>query len=363
MKFINQAEPWLDDKEATAINDYLKSGGWLTEFKKTAELEKLISEFTGANYCSMVCNGTVSLTIALMALGLQKGDDVIVPDFTMIASSNAVILGGGRPVLVDVEPENLCLDLRSLKSSVTEKTKGIILVTINGRYPSKYEEITDYCQRENLFVLEDAAQSLGSFKGGKHLGTFGDIGSLSFSSPKIITTGQGGALITDSEELHARIRALKDFGREKGGTDHHDSIGYNFKFTDLQAVIGIEQMKKLPYRVKRKKDIFRLYQDLLKNVDQLSLLPTNLVDATPWFIDIYVPDPLALHDYLKNNNIGSRSIYPPIHMQPAYKDYQGSFPVTERLSAQGLWLPSSSRLKDSQIEYVCDTIKDYYSQK
>jgi len=360
MGFIPQMEPWFDEKEAVALYEYLNSGAWLTEFKKTAELERLISEFTSSKFCTMVNNGTVSLTVALMALGIGAGDDVIVPDFTMIASANAIILSGANPVFVDIETSTLGMDFDSLKAAITDKTKAIVLVSINGRYPSKLTEIIDICRSENLHVLEDAAQSLGSFKKDKHLGTFGDIGSFSFSSPKIITTGQGGALITDNEALHSKIRAIKDFGRKRGGIDYHETMGFNFKFTDLQAVVGIEQMKKLPYRVKLKKEIYLCYRQLLQDIPQIELIPTNLEETAPWFIDILAPDPLALHSFLKDHQIGSRVFYPPIHLQPAY-NRRGNFPVTEHVSAHGLWLPSSSKLTDPEVEHICSTIKKFYS--
>ena len=360
MGFIPQMEPWFDEKEATAVYEYVKSGGWLTEFKKTEELERMISEFTGSQYCTMVSNGTVSLAIALMALGIGSGDEVIVPDYTMIASANAVTLIGAKPIFVDIEASSLCVDLESFKSEITGKTKALILVSINGRYPSKMSEIIEICENENLFVLEDVAQSLGSFKGDKHLGTFGDIGSFSFSSPKIITTGQGGALITDNEDLRNRIRGIKDFGRKHGGIDYHETMGFNFKFTDLQAVVGIEQMKKLSYRIKRKKEIYNYFMSLLKGIEQIEFIPTNLDDTAPWFTDILVPDPLALQSFLKERQIGSRVFYPAIHSQPAY-NRSGKYAVAEYVSAHGLWLPSSSKLHDYEVEYICSMIRKYYS--
>ncbi len=245
--------------------EYLRSGGWLTEFKKTAEFEQMIAEYTGSQFCCAVSNGTVSLAIALWAAGVGKGDEVLVPNFTMIATPNAVALVGARPVLVDVEPRTLCMDLDCSVKAITNKTKAIILVSSNGRAPNM-AAYQNFCKKYDLFFLEDAAQSLGSFQNGKHIGVFGDAGSFSFSSPKIITTGQGGALVTNNEVLYHKIKKIKDFGREKGGTDWHDILGFNFKFTDLQAVIGIEQMKKLPARVQRNKQIYQLH------VSELSIL-------------------------------------------------------------------------------------------
>jgi len=359
MRQINQMEPWIGDEERQSIMEYLDSGGWLTEFRKTREFEQMIGDYVGSKFVSAVNNGTVSLFIACMALGIGSGDEVIVPDYTMIASANAVVLAGARPIFVDVDRKNLCIDLELAEEAITERTKAIMLVTINGRYPDM-EKAVDLAKKHNLFLIEDAAQSLGSRYQGKHLGTFGDIGSFSFSAPKVITTGQGGALVTDNEELYERIRKIKDFGRAQGGIDYHETLGYNFKFTDLQAVIGIEQMKKLDWRVQRKKNMFALYQSQLEDVDEVDFIETNLEDTSPWFIDILVPDPLALRDYLKEQGIGSRPFYPPIHSQPAY-GLTGEYLNTEYISAHGLWLPSLSFLSDEDIRYICVKIKDFFS--
>jgi perosamine synthetase len=256
IKKINQVEPLIGEEEKRAMEEYLESGGWLTEFKKTREFEERIADFLGVKYVSAVNNGTVSLLLALLALGIKREDEVIVPDYTMIASANAVVLAGAKPVLVDIDPKNLCLDIEKTKKAITPKTKAIILVTINGRYP-EMEKFVNLSQENNLFLIEDAAQSFGSRYKGKPLGTFGEVGSFSFSPHKIITSGQGGCLVTDNQELYQKILKIKDFGRPQSGVDYHETMGYNFKFTDLQAVIGIEQLKKIDWRVKRKKEIYQ----------------------------------------------------------------------------------------------------------
>ena len=361
--FINQMEPWFDEKEEQAISEYLKSGGWVTEFKKTREFEKMIAEYTGAKYCSVVSNGTISLTLALIACGIGPGDEVIVPDYTMVASANAVKLAGAEVVFADINPDNLCLDFELMKKAVSPRTKAIMLVTINGRYPSNLEEFVSFCKEKEIKLIEDAAQSLGSFKNGKHLGTFGDIGSFSFSAPKVISTGQGGALITNDEILIERIQKLRDFGREKPGADRYLTMGWNFKFTDIQAIIGTEQMKKLPWRVQRKKDIYALYKKNLEGVAGISFIPTNLENSSPWFIDILVENGKRedLIEFLKNNQIGSRPFYPALHAEPVYNRSE-SHPVAQKIAAKGLWLPSSSKLTDEEIARVCDAIKDFFKQ-
>lgn len=365
MKRINQMEPWIGEEEKQAMMEYLDSGGWLTEFKKTRQFEQMIADYVGSKHASVVSNGTVSLIIALMALGIKNEDEVIAPDYTMIASVNAIVLAGAKPVLVDIEPSNLCLSLGLVEEMITPRTKGIMFVSINGRCPDM-EKVVALAHKYNLYLIEDAAQSLGSRYKGKHLGTFGEIGSFSFSVPKIITTGQGGALTTDDEELFGRISKIKDFGRPQSGVDYYEIMGLNSKFTDLQAVIGIEQMKKLDWRVKRKKEMYQLYHNLLKGVEQIKFLDTNLEDCSPWFIDILITEEGArdnLKEFLKGRGIETRSFYPAIHTQPPYSHVKGNFKNSQYVSQRGLWLPSPSFLSDEDIERVCIEIKDYFAKE
>ncbi len=360
MEFINQMEPVFDENERNALYEYMLSGGWVTEFKKTREFEGMIADYTGAKYCSVVPNGTVSLSIALMACGVGVGDEVIVPDYTMVATPNAAELIGAKAVFADISKDNLCLDYHSMIAAVTEKTKAVILVSINGRYPKNMEQFVAFCKQKGIHLIEDAAQSLGSRIGEKHLGTYGEIGSFSFSAPKIITTGQGGALITDDEELYHKIKMIRDFGRMSGGNDHYLVKGWNFKFTDIQAVIGIEQMKKLPARVTKKKKMAQLYHDMLSGIKGIELVPTNIENTAPWFFDILCDERESLMKYLKDNGIGTRPFYPALHAEPAYGYYDQSFPNAEEVAERGLWLPSTITLEEEQIVVICSHIKKYY---
>ena len=368
MKKISQMEPWIGEEEKNAISAYMNSGGWLTEFDQTRKFEQLIADYVGSKYAVAVNNGTVSLTVAAMSLGVGIGDEVIVPDFTMIASPNSLILAGAKPVFVDISRKDLCLDLDKVESAITPKTKAIMFVSMNGRH-TDMRRLQSIADRFNLLLIEDAAQSLGSKCCGKSLGTFGQVGSFSFSTPKIITTGQGGVLVTDSNNLYNRMRMIKDFGRSvsgggPSGTDFHEILGFNFKFTDLQAVIGIEQMKKLAWRVERKKSMFQLYHDLLSNVSQIEFIDTDLAEASPWFIDLIVKERRSeLVSFLKTKGIGTRCFYPAIHSQPPYSNIIGNFPNSVWASGSGLWLPSSSFLGDEDIVYVCKQINAFFREK
>jgi perosamine synthetase len=365
MRRINQMEPWIGEEEKRAMIEYLESGGWLTEFKRTREFEQLIADYVGSKYVVAVSNGTVSLTVAAMALGIGRDDEVIVPDYTMIASANSIVLAGAKPVLIDIDRENLCLDLDLLEGVITPKTKAVMFVSMNGRY-TDIKKLLSVVDRHNLFLIEDAAQSLGSKIQDKHLGTFGEVGSFSFSSPKIITTGQGGVLVTDDDQLYRQMEMIKDFGRSahgrsNGEADFHEILGFNFKFTDLQAVIGIEQLKKLGWRVKRKKEMYKLYHDLLEDIPQIRFINTNLQDTAPWFIDILVEGQRNdLTSFLDKKGIGTRPFYPAIHTQPPYSYVKGRFPNSDWAAGSGLWLPSSAFLTDDDIKYVCKCIEEFF---
>lgn len=361
-EFIMQMQPLFGEEEIRAVSEYMQEGGFLTEFKRTERFEQMIAEYTRAKHCIVVNNGTISLTLAAIAAGVQAGDEVIIPNYTMIASPNSVYMFGAVPVFVDVEPDTLCLDLALVEAAITPRTKAIMLVSANGRYPTVGIAAFERLAKERgLVLIEDAAQSLGSFyPDGRHVGLAGAVGSFSFSMPKIISTGQGGALITDDDGIAFRLRRLKDFGRSGGGSDVHDSIGYNFKFTEMQAAVGIEQMKKLPERVVRKKEIWRRYEEGLRGVRGIQLFAHDLERTAPWFIDALVERRAELMAHLKERQIGTRVMYPPINKQNAYQ-VPGEHPVSNIVGEKGLWLPSAVQLTDDQVARICGAIREFYA--
>jgi len=360
-RFINQIEPSFGKEESEALSKYILSGGWGTEFKETAKFEEGICGFTGAKYCSAVNNGTMALVIALMAMGVQSGDEVIIPALTMVATANAVVFLGAKPILADID-DNLCMDIDKTLESINQKTKAIIYVSLNGRC-GDIERLAKECKERGIFLLEDACQSLGSYHNGKSLGTFGDIGCYSLSPHKLISTGQGGLIVTNERQLADRVIRLKDFGRLSGGADVHNHFGINSKFTDFQAVIGIEQMKKIEKRIETKRQIYFDYLYALHSIKAIEFLKRDTVNATTWFVDIYVDNRIELKQYLSDNNIGTRAVYPLICDQPIYSELAGDFPMARKYSDRGLWLPSSVTLTDKDIKYVCDTIAKFYKGK
>ena len=367
MKKINQIEPSLGNEEKKELIDVIDSG-WFTEAGKTKEFEKRFAEFVGSKYAIAVTSGTSALFLGLKAMGITKNDEVLVPDMTFVASPNAVELCGAKPVLIDIESKSLNIDQEKLKGKITKNTKAIMPVDFNGRSTDIFQ-LKEFAEKNNLLLIEDACHAIGSFYDTKHMGTVSNIGVFSFSTPKIITTGQGGMIVTNDKNIYEKCLSLKDFGRESGAKKNmkksfmHETIGYNFKFTEFQAAVGIAQMKKLKNRIKRKKEMFKLYKELLSGIRKIEFIDTDIQKTTPWMIDILLTNNKTrekLIDFLAKNNIGTRIFYPPIHSLTPYKSIDKNFLTSTKISKQGLWLPSSTTLTDNELEYVCKKIKQFF---
>lgn len=361
---IPQFEPSFGKEEADAVHAYMMSGGWLTENKKTIEFEQEICKALNVKYASCVNNGTISLSLALMAAGLKAGDQVLVPDITMIATANAATFIGMQPIFVDLDPFNLCMDLTLARAAITHNPaiKAVLYVALNGRchMASDLKSFMDFCHEHGVVFIEDAAQSFGSrTSDGQYVGTIGDIGSFSFSPHKIVACGQGGALVTNDKDTYERIERLKDFGRLSGGADIHDHFGINSKFTDMQAVVGLEQLKKLSARIAFKKDLWSKYTIGLGAVQEVKLLHFGF-NAVPWFIDIYVEKREELIAFLKSKDIQTRPLYPALHTQKIFADSRCNFSVASEYAKKGLWLPSSLSLSDGELVKVCHYIEAFY---
>jgi perosamine synthetase len=247
------------------------------------------------------------------------------------------------------------MDIKDIRHAVTKKTKCILHVSLNNRYKDM-NELTEYCKANNLFLVEDAAQSLGCKINGKNLGTFGHIGCFSLSTPKIISTGQGGFIVTDNDSMAQNIRMMKNFGRKESGADDFVVFGINLKFTDIQAVIGIEQMKKLDYRVNRMREIYTLYYHLLKDIVDIKAPLSE--EWIPWFVDIYIENRDDLVKYLKKHKISTRPVYGEINKTPVYYE-DATLKNSNYICNHGLFLPSYIHLKDEDIVYICNIIKLY----
>lgn len=355
---IMQHRPTFGKEEADATYAYMMEDNFVTEHKKTLELENIFKYYLNIKYCHMTTSGTSAIILALMALDLNKGDKVIVPNYTMIATINCIEHLGLQPIIVDVDPNTYTININHIKSKICSDTKAIIHVSLNNRYIN-LEELVLYCKNNNIFLIEDAAQSLGCKVNGRNLGTFGDIGCFSLSTPKIISTGQGGFVVTNNKSLSEKIAKIKNFGRKESGKDNFESFGLNMKFTDLQAVIGIEQMKFINFRVLRMMQMYDLYYS---NLNELGIIKKQLSKSwIPWFVDIYIDNREELIDFLNKHNIKTRPTYGEINKTNMYFSEE-TLVNSHEVSTKGLFLPSHMSLDDDQINYICNLIKLFLSK-
>lgn len=357
---IPQIEPWIGKEEFKQLKEVVKST-WLTEYKKTKKFEEEIKKLTGSKHAQAFCNGTAALFTALKVLGLKEGDEVIVPNFTFIASTNSIILTGAKPVLVDIDKKTFNIDPVQIESKITDKTKAIMPVHLYGQ-AADMDAITRIAEKHDLFIVEDAAQGIGVKFRDKHVGTFGDLGILSFYGNKTITTGEGGIILTDDDSLSLECYRFKNHGRAEKGMFIHEKIGFNFSFTDIQAAVGLAQLLKLNKIITLKDRIRKTYAKELSDVKEIEF---TFIDprCSPvhWFTNILVEDAQKLSDHLKTKSIGSRRFFYPINRQPCY-NIKGDFPNTEYAYQRGLSLPSSATLKKEDIIKVCEEIKSFYNK-
>ena len=368
MDKIFQFEPNLGEEEKAELASVIDSG-WYTEASKTREFERMFASFVGRKYAVATTSGTAALCIAAQGIGLKNDDEVIVPDLTFVASPNSIILAGAKVGLVDVNKKDLCLDLEKTKKLVSKKTKAIMPVDFNGRAPDLVE-LQEFAEKSSIAIIEDSCHGIGSFHAGKHTGCYSNVGIFSFSTPKIITTGQGGMLVTDDKELYEKFKMIKDFGRdidkkhEMENAFDHIEMGYNFKFTEFQAAVGIAQMKKLPGRIEHNKNMFKTYRENLSDISDIEFVDIDLKTSVPWFADILLSNEKIRQELIEHLNkfgIGTRKFYPPIHKLLPYQNIEGDFGVSNEISKRGLWLPSSSFLTDENINRICDTIKNFWN--
>jgi perosamine synthetase len=360
MKKIPQIEPVLGPEETAAVLEVLESG-FITEGRKTRELESEMARFFGVPHAVVVNNATLALTIALQSLGIGPGDEVIVPDFTFIATANAVSLAGAKPVFADVSRETFTIDPADAEARITKRTAAIVPVHLNGRSPDM-DALERLAKKHRLAVVEDAAQALGSARGGQYLGTFGDAGVFSLGTTKIITAGQGGVILTRRDDVREACARIKDHGRLSRSAEVHDTLGFNSKFTDLQAALALAQFRKLPERIAKKRALFRAYAAGLAGIPEVTIPPMDLGDAVPWFVDLVCADRDALEAHLARHGIEARRFYLPIHSQPCYRA-GGDYPATQEISARGLWLPSSLSLSESDVREVCACVAEHFQTR
>jgi perosamine synthetase len=360
---IREVIPWWVPQVGDLEFDYLRQAlesNYLNEGQLAEHFERRLAGLLGVKHAVAVTSGTAALFLALKCLGVGPGDEVLVPDVTFIATANAVTLAGARPVLVDVDPETLTIDAAAAAAAVTSHSRAVIPVHVSGR-AADMQAVLDLANRHGLAVVEDAAEALLSYHRGRPLGTSGRLGCFSFSPNKTITTGQGGLIVTDDDRLAVRLRELKDQGRPvrgTGGDDIHASLGFNFKFTNLQAAVGLGQLQMLAGRLRRVRQIYEAYHEALAGVPGLRL-PGFREGEVPQWTDAVAEHRDALVRHLTARKMHSRNFWHPLHTQAPYRLPDDGFPRSTALCRQAFWLPSSFTMTAAEQRAVCQAIKEF----
>lgn len=355
------AEPSLGDKELQYVSECVLTGWISSAGKYVTRFEEAIANFCEAKYSIATSSGTTALHLALLALDIGPDDEVIVPSLTFIATANAVTYTGAKPVFVDSEPETWNINPSKIEEAITSHTKAIIPVHLYG-HPADMDPILEIASQHGLAVIEDAAEAHGARYKDRCVGSIGDIGIFSFYGNKIVTTGEGGMIVTDKSDLAEKMRILRDHGMSKKQRYWHTSIGYNYRLTNLQAAIGVAQMEKVDNILKSKRRIAQMYNDGLRDVPGICLPPeASWASSVCWLYSILIENQefgavrSEVIDRLQDNGIETRPLFTPVHIQPIYNTGQ-SLPVAEHISAVGLSLPSAIGLRDKDIHYVIDTV-------
>ena len=355
--------PVLGEEEVERVAEVLRSG-YPNDGAVTEEFGGRIAALCGVEHGVGVTSGTAALMCALAACGVGEGDDVLVPDLTFVATANAVQALGARPVLVDISLEHFGMDPAAAEAALTTRTTAIVPVHVNGR-GGEVDALVELARRHRLHVVEDAAEALGSQNRGRPLGSFGHAATFSFAPSKIITTGQGGAVVTADPQIARRVRELKDQGRAErgtgGGADEHPVFGLNFKLTNLQAALGLVQLERLEERMAYLRLLRTWYAEELDAIDGgVSLVPVDEGggEALEW-IDVQATDRDGLVSRLESNGIDSRPFWRPLHTLPPHAADAERFPNATRVAATGLWLPSALSLTREDVATVGRAIRAF----
>ena len=359
-------EPSLGGNEIKYVTDCIASGWISSKGSYVTRFEEAFAEYLGVKYALTTSNGTTALHLALVAMGIEAGDEVIVPNLTFGASANVVVHCGATPMLVDVDPETWNLDAEQLEAAITPQTKAIMPVHLYG-HPTEMTTVLEIANRHNLLVLEDAAEALGAQYRGQFVGGLGDAGAFSFFANKIITTGEGGMVVTNDDDLYDKMVVMRAHGMRPMHRYWHEYAGYNYRLTNIQAAIGLAQLERLDEFLAYREQVVARYHEYLSEVNGLILPPNKdwarnvfwlysvLVDETVTGID---RDTLA--EKLAERGIETRPVFYPLHQQPAYQSAKtvGEYPISERLASQGLSLPTANNIRLEDVDRICHAIRD-----
>jgi perosamine synthetase len=363
---IPLSQPDITQQEIDAVLDVLHSGV-LTRGPKVEELEQLIAKVSGRRFAVAVSSGTAGLHCAMVAAGVKPGDEDITTPFSFVASANAALFVGAKPVFVDIDPQTLNMDVDKVAAVVTPKTKAIVAVEVFG-HPGGMIELEQLAQRHELMLIEDACEGLGGYNGERPIGSFGRAGIFSFFANKQITCGEGGMIVTDDDTFAATCMALRSQGRQTLNWLAHHRLGYNYRLSELSAALGAAQARRLDEILEERRRVAHAYMARLMD-NRYLILPT-LFEQThmSWFVfvvrlnDLFEPgDRDEIIEDLRAEGIGCEAYFPPIHLQPYMVEQlghkPGDFPVTEYVSARTLGLPFFTRMTTTQVHRVCDVLE------
>lgn len=368
MEFIPVCEPYLNGNETAYVLDCMNTG-WISSTGKYVKLfEEKFAEYCGAKHAICVSNGTVALHLAMVAMGIGEGDEVIIPDFTMIASAFAVAYTGAVPVFVDADKDTWNINTKLIEAKISSRTKAIMPVSIFGN-PCDMDAIHTIAQKHKLWVIEDAAESHGATYKGMKTGMLADITCFSFFANKNITTGEGGMVVTNSDELNEKCRYFKNlcFPLNSPRTYMHEDVGFNYRMSNIHAAIGLAQVEKADEYVSMRVQNAAIYKQKLSNIEGI-VFQTDQPDSkhVHWMNGIVIDpekygrtrDELVLH--LKNKQIDTRLFFNGMHRQPALLKHgcssEGDYTVSNWLADNGFYLPSANNLTPEQIDFICDEI-------
>jgi perosamine synthetase len=360
--------PLLGDKELEYVVDCIKTNWISSKGKYVEEFENKFAEYCNCKYGVSTTSGTTAIHLALASIGLKKGDEVIVPAFTMIGSVFPIIYCGAKPVLVDAESETWNMNPDPIEEKITDRTKAILPVHIYG-HPCNMDNIMKLAEKYDLYVIEDAAEAHGAEYAGKKTGGLGDIGCFSFYANKIITCGEGGMVVTNDPKIAETAKSLRDLSFPKGARVYvHSQVGYNYRMTNMQAAIGLAQLERIDEFVEMRRKNAKLYNALLSDVRGIQLPPEKeWAKNVFWMYSVLVEPEFGasrddLIERLANKQIETRPFFVPMNQQPVFENmhfFRGeTFPIATELSKKGLHLPSSSGLKEIEINYICKEIKE-----
>ncbi|CAN5337353.1 GDP-perosamine synthase RfbE/PerA [soil metagenome] len=356
-------QPSLTGNEKQYVIDCIDSTWISSKGEYIQRFESSFADYIGIKHAATVCNGTVALHAALLAMGIGPGDEVIVPTLTYIASVNAINYTGATAVFVDSLPNTWQMDPADVVRKITSKTKAVMAVHLYG-HPCDMNALVSITKEHKFFLIEDCAESLGSKYKGRHTGTFGDIATFSFFGNKTITTGEGGMVVTNDETLYDRVMHFKGQGLAKHREYWHDVIGYNYRMTNICAAIGLAQLEQANKFIERKREIAAKYDKAFQNSEIQFHQSHSDVIHSYWMCSILVPEASqrdALREHLKKNGIETRPLFYPIHTMPMYSNKFQRHVVAEDLAWRGINLPSYPTLLDEELQFICGAIKNYFN--